>query len=132
MNSRETDMNIIISNTSDEPIYRQIAEQIKEMILRGQLKGGDLLPSIRGLARDLRISVITTNRAYEELEKEGFILSVPGKGSFVSEESKEFLREVRLKSLEDKLLEAISKSKALNLSLDELIGMLKILYGEDV
>lgn len=125
-------MNIIISNTSDEPIYRQIAEQIKEMILRGQLKGGDLLPSIRGLARDLRISVITTNRAYEELEKEGFILSVPGKGSFVSEESKEFLREVRLKSLEDKLLEAISKSKALNLSLDELIGMLKILYGEDV
>ncbi len=125
-------MNIIISNTSDEPIYRQIAEQIKEMILRGQLKGGVLLPSIRGLARDLRISVITTNRAYEELEKEGFILSVPGKGSFVSEESKEFLREVRLKSLEDKLLEAISKSKALNLSLDELIGMLKILYGEDV
>lgn len=125
-------MNIIISNTSDEPIYRQIAEQIKEMILSGQLKGGDLLPSIRGLARDLRISVITTNRAYEELEKEGFILSVPGKGSFVSEENREFLREVRLKSLEDKLLEAISQSKALNLSLDELIGMLKILYGEDV
>ncbi len=124
-------MDIIISNTSDEPIYRQIVNQVKVLILNGELKEGHALPSIRGLARDLRISVITTSRAYEELEREGFIRSVPGKGSFVSEENKEFLKEKKLQILEDKLLQAIEESKSLNLSFNELVEMLRLLYQEE-
>lgn len=124
-------MDIIISNSSNKPIYRQIVDQIKAQILSGELQEGEALPSIRGLARDLQISVITTSRAYEELEKEGLIESVPGKGSFISEKNKEFLKEKKLAMLEDKLLSAIKESKFLGLSLNELIEMLKLLYGED-
>lgn len=121
-------MKIIISNSSGEPIYEQIMKQIKEEILLGNLGTGEALPSIRSLAQELRISVITTKRAYEELEREGFIETVPGKGSFAAGQNKEMLREKRLKMLEEKLVEVIDESKLLKLGLEELTEMLSILY----
>jgi len=123
-------MKIIISNSSDEPIYEQISKQIKGMILKGELKEGDLLPSIRGLARDLQISVITTKRAYDELEKEGFIETVQGKGSFVAAQNKELMKEKKLKIIEEKLVEVVEESKLLGLSYEEIEEMLKILFEE--
>lgn len=123
-------MKIIISNSSDEPIYEQISKQIKGMILKGELKEGDLLPSIRGLARDLQISVITTKRAYDELEKEGFIEIVQGKGSFVAAQNKELMKEKKLKIIEEKLVEVVEESKLLGLSYEEIEEMLKILFEE--
>jgi len=122
---------IVISNSSQEPIYEQIARQIKNLILRGELKPGDPLPSIRNLAKELQISVITTKRAYEELEKEGFIEAVTGKGSFVSGANRELIREKRLRMLEEKLGEVVSESKALNISLAELKAMLELFYEEE-
>lgn len=123
-------MNIIISNSADTPIYDQIAEQIKSHIINGDLKDGEALPSIRNLAKELHISVITTKRAYEELEREGYIVSIPGKGSFVSAQNKELLKEARIRIVEDKLLEAVTAAKTIDISLDELQEMLKILYEE--
>lgn len=123
-------MKIIISNASNEPIYEQIGNQIKAMILKGELDEGDMLPSIRGLARDLQISVITTKRAYEELEKEGFIETVQGKGSFVASQNKELMREKKLKVIEEKLVQVVNLSKILGLTYEELEEMLKILYEE--
>ena len=123
-------MKIVLSNSSKEPIYEQIQRQIKESILRGELKEGEPLPSIRQLARDLRISVITTKRAYDELEKEGLITSVVGKGSFVAGHNRSFLREKRLKWIEERLTEIVSESKALDISLEELKEMLTLLYEE--
>jgi len=124
-------MNIIISNASPEPLYEQIAKQIKNSILRGELLSGELLPSIRILAKELQISVITTKRAYEELEKEGFIESVTGKGSFVAGQSSELLKEKRLKFIEEKLTEVVSESRVLDIGLTELIEMMTLLYEED-
>ncbi|WP_315116080.1 GntR family transcriptional regulator [uncultured Clostridium sp.] len=121
-------MNIIISNSSGEPIYEQITNQIKSLILTGELREGDNLPSIRNLAQGLRISVITTKRAYEELEKEGFIQTVPGKGSFVAGQNKELLKEKRMRIIEEKLSEVVDESKLIGLSLKEIIEILKILY----
>lgn len=123
-------MKIIISNSSNEPIYQQIVSQLKELILKGELTDGEALPSIRSLAKELQISVITTKRAYEELEKEGFIETVAGKGSFVAAHNKEMLKEKRLTIVESKLTEAILAAKALDLSLDELKEMLEVLYEE--
>ena len=123
-------MRIIISNSSSEPIYQQIVYQLKKLILKGQLEAGDALPSIRNLAKELQISVITTKRAYEELEKEGFIETVPGKGSFVAAHNKEILREKKLSIVEDKLMEAVLVAKSLELSWDELIAILELLYEE--
>ena len=123
-------MKIIISNSSNEPIYEQISKQIKAQILRGELKEGDLLPSIRGLARDLQISVITTKRAYEELEKEGFIETMQGKGSFVAGQNKELMREKKLNIIEEKLSKIVEESKALGISFNEILEILKILYEE--
>ena len=123
-------MKIVISNSAKEPIYEQIKRQIKESILRGELKEGELLPSIRQLAKDLHISVITTKRAYDDLEKEGYIATVVGKGSFVAGQNREFLREMRLRWIEEKLAEVVAESKALNVSLPELVEMLKLLYEE--
>ncbi|MFZ7104350.1 MAG: GntR family transcriptional regulator [Peptococcaceae bacterium] len=123
-------MNIIISNSSEEPLYEQIAKQIKSQILKGELSSGDSLPSIRNLAKDLHISVITTKRAYEELEKEGFIETVAGKGSFVAGQNKELLQERRLRIIEEKLTEIILESKTLNIGLEDLQEMLYLLYRE--
>ena len=100
-------MELIISNAGDTPIYQQITDQIKGQILTGKLQAGDALPSMRLLAKELRISVITTKRAYEELEREGYITSVPGKGSFAAEINRELLREEQYKRLEEHLNEAV-------------------------
>jgi len=124
-------MNIIIANSSQNPIYEQIVIQIKTAIMKDELSQGDALPSIRGLAKELRISVITTKRAYEELERDGFIETVPGKGSYVSGQNKDLIREKRLTFIEEKLTEVVSESKLLNLSLEELQSMLKLVYTEE-
>ncbi|MCM3712008.1 GntR family transcriptional regulator [Sporosarcina luteola] len=124
-------MHILISNSSKEPIYNQITEQIKGLVLSGELKAGDVLPSMRQLAKDLHISVITTKRAYEELEREGFIFSVVGKGSFVSEQNNEMILEQKRKAIEEQLLAAIQNSKEIGLELTELQELLTLLYKED-
>lgn len=123
-------MNIVISNSSPEPLYEQIANQIKNQIIMGELEAGENLPSIRNLAKDLRISVITTKRAYEELEREGFIETVAGKGSFIAGQNKEMLKEKRLRIVEEKLSEVIIESKALGIELKQLREILELLYGE--
>ncbi len=124
-------MRIIISNSSPDPIYEQLMKQVKAQIISGELAEGDSLPSIRKLAKELQISVITTKRAYEELEKEGFIDTVGGKGCFVSQQNKEFLREKRIKTIEEKLSEVVLEAKKLGIGLDELNEMLLLLYKED-
>ncbi|MCL1697252.1 MULTISPECIES: GntR family transcriptional regulator [unclassified Lysinibacillus] len=124
-------MQIIISNSSKEPIYEQIYAQIKKLILTGDLQEGQSLPSMRQLAKDLEISVITTKRAYEELEKNGFIYSIVGKGSFISEQNKEMMRERKIKVVEENLLIAIQNAKEMNIGLSELKEMLTLLYSED-
>jgi len=123
-------LNIILSNASDEPIYGQIVRQIRQSILGGELTPGHPLPSIRQLAKDLQISVITTKRAYEELEKEGLVDSVVGKGSFVSGANPQFIREQRLRLLEGKLIEAVKESRSLQMPLEELIAHIRLLYEE--
>ena len=124
-------MDIIISNASDKPIYDQIVSQVKAQILSGKLKEGDALPSLRALAKDLRISVITTKRAYEELEREGFIVSLTGKGSFVAGANTELIREEHQRRLEDHLREAVSLSHLCGLDLDGLTSILSMLYKEE-
>ncbi|AXF56543.1 GntR family transcriptional regulator [Salicibibacter kimchii] len=124
-------MRILISNQSKEPIYEQIKNQIKEKILNDELTEGDALPSMRKLAKDLRISLITTKRAYVELENEGFITSFVGKGSFVASQNMELLREKRLNQIEEQLAQIIEESKRANLSLGELKELLEMLYEED-
>ncbi|MDE5414359.1 GntR family transcriptional regulator [Alkalihalobacterium chitinilyticum] len=123
-------MQIIISNRSKEPIYEQITNQMKSAILSGELQEGEAIPSMRQLAKDLQISVITTKRAYEELEKAGFIYSIVGKGSFVAEQNLEVIREKKLKVIEEQMISVITNSKEIGLSLDELQQLMKILYEE--
>ena len=121
-------MRILISNASPDPIYEQIVQQIRAQILSSDLSEGDLLPSIRRLAKDLQISVITTKRAYEELEREGFINTVGGKGTFVAAQNPEFLREKRMKAVEEKLADAVDEAQVLGVGpegfgdLGELVG----------
>ncbi len=122
-------MDIIISNSSGEPIYSQISSQIKTLILNGTLKEGDALPSMRNLAMQLRISVITTKRAYEELERDGFIESYTGKGSFVKAQNKELFYEEQLRQTEELLSQACEKAKLCGVSLDELKEILDLIYG---
>ncbi|MCE5173491.1 GntR family transcriptional regulator [Paenibacillus profundus] len=124
-------MKIIISNASSDPIYMQIMNQIRQSILSGELRAGDSLPSIRQLAKDLQISVITTKRVYEELEKEKLIDSVVGKGSFVSGANKDFIREQRMKQLEEKMLDIIRESKELSMSQQDVIDHMKLLFEEE-
>ena len=124
-------MNIIISNASGKPIYEQIATQIKNEIIAGKLKEGDSLPSMRVLAKELRISVITTKRASEELEREGFIISITGKGSFVAEKNLDFVREEELKKMEEYIQKAVESAKISEISLEELIETLTIVYNGD-
>ena len=122
-------MDILISNASGEPIYAQIAGQIKTMILDGTLREGDALPSMRSLALQLRISVITTKRAYEELERDGFIESYTGKGSFVKAQNTELFREQQLRQIEELLAQAAEKAQHSGVSLGELTGILALYYG---
>lgn len=123
-------MDIIISNSSGKPIYEQITIQLKQMILSGTLKPHDPLPSMRLLAKELRISVITTKRAYEDLEKDGFIYSVVGKGSFVADTNHELLREEQLKQIEEHLERAVETANRMNVSQQEVMGMLQMLFEE--
>lgn len=123
-------MNIIISNSSDSPIYLQIIHQIKSQILSGVLKEMDPLPSIRSLAKELEISVITTKRAYDELEKEGLITTFAGKGSYVAPINKEIVRENKMKQIEDHLSKAITEAKLIGMSFEELNEAMKLLYEE--
>ena len=120
-------MNIVISNTSGVPIYEQISRAIRNEIISGYFKEDDILPSIRSLASELRVSVITTKRAYEELEKEGIIYTVKGKGSYVARQNKEILMEEKLREIECKLTEAIEIANSIGLDFDELIEMFKTL-----
>ncbi len=124
-------MRIIITNSSNEPIYEQIINQVKVMIFKGELREGELLPSIRGLAKDLQISVITTKRAYDELEKEGFLEVIPGKGSYVAPQNTELLKEQKIKIIEEKLNEVVDESKLLGFSFEDINSMLKILFEEE-
>jgi GntR family transcriptional regulator len=124
-------MRVVISNASADPIYEQIVRQIKAQIIAGELAAGDPLPSIRRLAQELQISVITTKRAYEELEKEGFIDTVGGKGTFVAAQNRELLRERRMKLVEEKLAQAVAVARSLGISLAELEEMLGLLYVEE-
>lgn len=121
-------MDIIISNSSGQPIYEQIASQIKNMIISGELGEGDALPSMRMLAKELRISVITTKRAYEELEREGFIVSITGKGSFVARKNIDFIREEHLRNIENLMQQTVESANALGLELEELVEMLTLIY----
>ena len=124
-------MDIIIRNTGDAPIYDQITRQIKGLILRGELREGEALPSLRLLAKELRISVITTKRAYEELEREGFITTVPGKGCFVAPRNLELVRENSLRQAEEHLQQAVEAARSGGVTLAELVETLNILYGGD-
>ena len=123
-------VDIIISNSSGKPIYEQITDQVKEQIMAGALAAGDALPSMRLLAKELRISVITTKRAYEELERDGFLENVPGKGCFVAPQNRELLLEAQLRRVEEKLTQAIEEARRGAVSLEELKEMLTELYQE--
>ena len=124
-------MNIIISNSSNVPIYEQIKEQIKNKIVSNELKSGDLLPSIRSLAKDLRISVITTKSAYEELEREGYVETVPGKGTYVASKSTTIIREEQLKRIENLMGSIVSVAKISGISKKEVLDIVDILFEED-
>ena len=123
-------MKIIISNTSDIPLYQQIKDQIKDAILKDELVEGDPLPSIRSFANDLKVSVLTIRRVYEELEQEGFVVSQVGIGTFVSASNAELLRDTKRRLVEQKMQDMIQTAKSLNISKDELNAMMDILYEE--
>ena len=124
-------MDVIISNSSNVPIYKQIVDQIKEQIIKGALKEGDALPSMRYLAMELRISLITTKRAYEELESLGFIESYTGKGSFVKSQNMDLIREEHLKNLEDHLKKAYAEAVICGIGIDEIKELLDIIGDEN-
>ena len=124
-------MELIIRNTAGQPIYDQISSQLKAQIIAGTLRPGDALPSIRGLAKDLKISVITTKRAYDELEAQGFITTVAGKGCFVAEKNLDIIREQQLKTVEEHLSAAAELSKSCGVTPTELQDMLRILLEEE-
>ena len=123
-------MELVIRNTANQPIYEQIYSQIRAQIIAGTLRPGDALPSIRALAKDLRISVITTKRAYDELEADGFLYTVAGKGCFVAEKNLDLVREHQFKELEDHLSAAAELAKSCGLSREELTEMLRIFMEE--
>ena len=124
-------MDIIITGDSVVPLYEQIENQLKEQILQGKLEQGSSLPSIRMMAKELKVSIITVKRAYEELEQEGFIETAPGKGSFVSMANKEWLMEIRMSQLEDQLAEVIATAKGMDMSLEELQERVQLIYEEE-
>ena len=124
-------MKILISNMSDKPLYQQIKEQIKDAILTNELVEGEMLPSIRNLANDLRVSVLTIRRVYDELETEGFVTSQAGRGTFVASGNIELLRESKRHLVEQKMQEMIKTAKSLSISKEELNAMMDILFEED-
>ncbi|MGN0367661.1 MAG: GntR family transcriptional regulator [Wujia sp.] len=124
-------INIMISTTLNMPIYEQIVKQIRDAVINGQLSPGEGLPSIRMLAKDLAVSVITTKRAYEELEKEGVITSVPGRGFYVCKQNNDHLREKQRMNLEARFLDLIAECKQCGLSLDEILELVQVLYEEE-
>jgi GntR family transcriptional regulator len=124
-------LNIIISNASARPLYEQIEEQIKNEILAGNLTQGEPLPSIRYLARELKVSIITTKRAYDDLEADGFLTTTPGKGTFVSLANLDRLREVAMSQIEAKLSEAVDAAKSIGLRLEELQEITETLFREE-
>lgn len=124
-------MTVLIDNKCSLPIYDQIYSQIKAQIIAGKLSPGEALPSIRALAKDLRISVITTKRAYDELEADGFLYTVAGKGCFVAEKNLDLIREQKLKELEDHLDAAVELAAQCGVSALELMEMLRILLKEE-
>lgn len=123
-------MEIIISNSSEKPIYEQISTQIKSFIMNGSLSAGEALPSMRGLAKDLHISVITVQRAYEDLTRDGFIETVSGKGSFVASQNMDFIREEQLRMAEEHLQTAAEIGRAHGISYEQMTNILKLLYEE--
>lgn len=124
-------MDIILSNATDEPIYQQIVTQMKVQIINGTLRAGEPLPSMRNLATQLRISVITTKRAYEELEREGFIENFTGRGCFVKAQNTDFLREESMRQVEELLMKACEKARMMELPLQDMQEMLELLYHEE-
>ncbi len=123
-------MKIIVTQASTLPIYEQILNQIRDQVVSGELREEEALPSIRALARELQVSVITTKRAYEELEKEGVIISIPGKGFYVCKQNNDFLKEKQRRYLEERFLELIRESKNAGMDLEEILSMIEILYEE--
>ena len=123
-------MNILISNANDKPIYEQICTQIKNAVLAGALRPGAALPSIRSLAKDLRVSVITTKRAYDELEKDGYLYTVPGKGCYVAEKNTQLVREAYLTQIEEHMTKILSLAAACGLSREDIIEMLSVIEEE--
>lgn len=121
-------MNIHISNVSGKALYEQIYDQIKNQILEGTLKAGESLPTIRGLAKDLRISVITTSRAYSDLERDGYIYSVVGKGSFVAERNQEFVREKNIKEMEEYIVKSVEIANRCGINEEQFIDIVKTIY----
>ena len=124
-------MDIILKNSSDAPIYQQIINQIKAQIIEGKLTAGDALPSMRTLASQLRISVITTKRAYEELEREGYIENFTGKGCFVKSQNTDFLREETIRQTEELLAQVCKKARLCGLNADDLKEMVDLMYSEE-
>ena len=124
-------MDVILNNSSGQPFYEQIVQQVKRLVQTGRLQEGDPLPSMRQLAKDLRVSVITTKRAYEELERDGFIQTVAGKGSFVAQQDLELARESNLREIERHLQAALELSRQIDLPAEELYSILKVLSEED-
>ena len=124
-------MNINISNTSGQPIYDQISKKIRAQIMSGELAEGELLPSMRMLAKELRISVITTKRAYEELERDGFIATVAGKGSFVAPKNLDFVREEHLRQIEEHMKEIVALARGCQISIEDLKEMLDYMAEEE-
>ncbi len=124
-------MKILISNTSDSPLYQQIKDQIKDAILKGELAAGDALPSIRAFANDIKVSVLTIRRVYDDLEQEGFVTSQVGIGTFVSAGNVELLRDSRRRVVEQKMQDMIQAAKSLGIGKEELSQMMDILYEEE-
>jgi GntR family transcriptional regulator len=122
---------VVVSNASPKPIYLQIEERIRAAIMSGEASPGEELPSIRGLAADLRVSVITTKRAYDDLEQEGFIVTSPGRGTYVAEPNVEFMREARLREVEEHLAKAVDAAKAAGLGRKELSEMADLAWEEE-
>lgn len=129
--NRGESMDIIISNSNGKPIYEQITAQIKALILNGTLKEGETLPSMRLLAKELRISVITTKRAYEDLERDGFIETMTGRGSFVATKNLDFVKEEHLRLAEEHLQNAVDIARISDISSEELVEMLLLLYKNE-